>query len=73
MGLSTFPAGGPMWLYFGGVRGLWQLIMRVKRKERVKKGKERIEESGENVGGISLNYDREEWEAIEELKGAEHK
>jgi hypothetical protein len=41
-------------------------------KERVKKGKERIEESERNVGGIWLNHDREEWAAIEELEGAEH-
>jgi hypothetical protein len=58
--------------YFGGVRGLWQLIISMRPKERAKKGKERIEESGGNVGGIWLNHDREEWVAIEEPKGAEH-
>jgi hypothetical protein len=86
MSLSTFPAGGQMWLYFlnkpdlhleggsyfGGVRGLWQLIMTMRPKERVKKGKERIDESGGNVGAIWLNHDREEWVAIEELKGTQH-
>jgi hypothetical protein len=41
-------------------------------KERVKKSEERIEESGGNVRGFWLNRDREEWKAIEELKGAEH-
>jgi hypothetical protein len=42
-------------------------------KERAKKGKERIEECGGNVGGIWLSQDREEQMAIEEFKGAEHK
>jgi hypothetical protein len=37
--------------YFGDVRGLWQLIMSMRPKERAKKGKERIEESGGNIGG----------------------
>jgi hypothetical protein len=55
--------------YFGGVRGLWQLIMSIRPKERVKRGKERIEESG---GNVWLNRDREEWAATEELEGAEH-
>jgi hypothetical protein len=41
-------------------------------KERAKKSEERIEESGGNVRGFWLNRDREEWTAIEELKGAEH-
>jgi hypothetical protein len=58
--------------YFGGVRGLWQLIMSMRSKERAKKGKERIEEGGGNVGGIWLNHDKEERATIEELKGAEH-
>jgi hypothetical protein len=58
--------------YFGDVRGLWQLIMSMRPKERVKKGKERIEEIGGNVEGFWLNHDREEWAAIEELEGAEH-
>jgi hypothetical protein len=53
--------------YFGGVRGLWQLIMSMRPKDRAKKGKERIEESGGNVGGIWLNCNREEQAAIEEL------
>jgi hypothetical protein len=30
--------------YFGGVRGLWQLIMSMKPKEREKKSEEKIEE-----------------------------
>jgi hypothetical protein len=87
MGLSTFPVGGQMWLYFFkinqishleggsyflGVRGLWQLIMGMRPKERAKKGKERIEESGGNVRGLWLNRDKKEWMAIEDLKGAEH-
>jgi hypothetical protein len=58
--------------YFGGVRGLWQLIMSMRPKERVKKSEERIEESGGNVRGFWLNPDREERTAIEELEGAEH-
>jgi hypothetical protein len=57
--------------YFGGVRGLWQLIMSMRPKERVKKSKERIEESGGNVRVFWLNRNREEWTAIEELEGAE--
>jgi hypothetical protein len=39
-------------------------------KERAKS--EKIEESGGNVRGLWLNRDREEWTAIEELKGARH-
>jgi hypothetical protein len=58
--------------YFGGARGLWQLIMSMRPKERVKKSEERIEESGGNVRGFWLNRDREEQMALEELKGAEH-
>jgi hypothetical protein len=58
--------------YFGGVKGLWQLIRSMRPKERAKKGKEKIENSGGNVGGIWLNHDREKQVAIEELKGAEH-
>jgi hypothetical protein len=54
------------------VRGLWQLIMSMRPKERAKKSEERIEESGGNVRGFWLNCDREEWMAIEELEGAEH-
>jgi hypothetical protein len=46
--------------------------MSMKPNERAKKGKERFEESGGNVGGIWLNCDREEQMAIEELEGAEH-
>jgi hypothetical protein len=38
--------------YFGGVRGLWQLIMSMRLKERVKKSEERVEESGGNVRGF---------------------
>jgi hypothetical protein len=38
--------------YFGGVRGLWQLIMSMRPKEKVKKSEERIEESGGNVKGL---------------------
>jgi hypothetical protein len=86
MGLSTFPAGGRVWLYFLDkpdlpfgrwelfwcVRGLWQLIMSMRPKERVKKNEERIEESAGNVGGFWLNHDKQEWTAIEELAGAEH-
>jgi hypothetical protein len=47
--------------------------MSIRRKERVKKGKERIEERGGNVGGLWLDCDRKKQMAIEELKGAEHK
>jgi hypothetical protein len=47
--------------------------MSIRPKERMKKGKERVQERGENVGGLWLNCDREKWTAIEELKGAEHK
>jgi hypothetical protein len=81
MGLSTFPAGGWVWLYFldkpdlpfgGGVRGLWQLIMSMRPKKKAKKSEERIEESRENVRGFWLSHDREEQMAIEELKGVEH-
>jgi hypothetical protein len=54
--------------YFGGARGLWQLIMSMRPKERVKKS----EESGGTVRGFWLNRDREEQMALEELKGAEH-
>jgi hypothetical protein len=46
--------------------------MNMRLKERVKKSEEKIEESGGNVRGFWLNCDREEWLAIEELKGAEH-
>jgi hypothetical protein len=38
--------------YCGGDRGLWQLIMSMRPKERVKKSEERIEESGGNVRGF---------------------
>jgi hypothetical protein len=40
-------------------------------KERAKKSEEKIEKSGGNVRGLWLNHDREEWTAVEELKGAE--
>jgi hypothetical protein len=83
MGLSTFPVGSHVCLYlldkpvlsfvgesyFGGVRRLWQLIMRMRPKDSMKKSEERIEESGGNVRGSWLNHDREEQMAIEELKG----
>jgi nitrate/TMAO reductase-like tetraheme cytochrome c subunit len=46
--------------------------MSMRPKERVKKSKEKIEESEGNVRGFWLNCDREEQTAIEELKGAEH-
>jgi hypothetical protein len=46
--------------------------MSMRQKERGKKSEERIEESGGNVRGFWLNRDREEWTAIEELKGPEH-
>jgi hypothetical protein len=59
--------------YFGGVRGLWQLIMSMRPKEREKKNEEKIEENGGNVRGLWLNHDRKKWTAIQELKGAEHK
>jgi hypothetical protein len=48
------------------------LVTSIRPKERVKKGKERIEERGGNVGGLWLNHDREKRTAIEELEGAEH-
>jgi hypothetical protein len=35
--------------------------MSIRPKKRVKKGKERIEEGGGNVGGLWLNHDREKW------------
>jgi hypothetical protein len=44
--------------YFGGVRGLWQLIMTMRPKDRVKKSEERIKENGRNVRGLWLNCDR---------------
>jgi hypothetical protein len=47
--------------------------MSIRPKERAKKGKEKIEERGGNVGGLWLNRDREKQTAIEELKGAAHK
>jgi hypothetical protein len=47
--------------------------MSIRPKERVKKGKERIEERGRNVGGLWLDHDRKKQMAIEELEGTEHK
>jgi hypothetical protein len=41
--------------------------MSIRPKERVKTGKERIEEKGGNIGGLWLNCDREKWTAIKEL------
>jgi hypothetical protein len=46
--------------YFGGVRGLWQLIMSIRPKERAKKSEQKIEESAGNVGGFWLNRDKQE-------------
>jgi hypothetical protein len=47
--------------------------MSIRPEEGVKRGKERVEERGENIGGLWLNCDREKQMAIEEPKGAEHK
>jgi hypothetical protein len=47
--------------------------MSIRPEERVKRGKERVEERAGNIGGLWLNCDREKWAAIEELEGAEHK
>jgi hypothetical protein len=47
--------------------------MSIRPKERAKKSKERIEESGGNVRGFWLNRDREKWTTVEELEGTEHK
>jgi hypothetical protein len=33
-------------------KGLWYLVMNIRPKERVRKGKERIEESGEMLGSF---------------------
>jgi hypothetical protein len=49
------------------------LVTSIRPKERVKKGKERIQERGGDVGGLWLDRDREKQMAIEELEGAECK
>jgi hypothetical protein len=46
--------------------------MSMRSKERAKKSEEKIEESGGNVRRFWLNRDREEWVAIEKLRGGEH-
>jgi hypothetical protein len=47
--------------------------MSIRPKERVKRGKERVEQRWGECWGLWLNCDREKWMAIEELEGADHK